>query len=476
MANRNLNAAKTAKKDEFYTEMIDIERELQHYWPHFKGKVVFCNCDDPYESNFFKYFALHFNHLGLKKLICTCYNGSPVQGNELMIDFGDFSEEPKKIAFKVEITEVKDLNGDGSVDLADVRYLLQNNKNVISILKTGDFRDPECIALLKEADVVVTNPPFSLFREYVGLLMEYKKKFLIIGHQNAITYKEFFPLLQSNQIWLGYGFKGAAAHFFSPYEDVATASNHKKDKIRVSGVNWFTNLEIPKRQEELDIALKEKQQYYEKLLQDTINQCAAQDEAIKEASETKWREAIDTITEYNNSIAAAKEKFESIERTLRTYDAEQQAKLFYTIQLPEEYYEDIEFLLTTVAAKVQHPDIISKLVWQEYVKPNLENTFKRIEIKSEPGIYKLTSLLNGKCYVGKSTNVKNRITDHFKSVVGITSIADQAVHHAIRKEGFWNWTIEIITYCEKEQLSDLEKYYIEFFKAQEFGYNKNSGG
>ena len=236
--------------------MIDIERELQHYWPHFKGKVVFCNCDDPYESNFFKYFALHFNHLGLKKLICTCYNGSPVQGNELMIDFGDFSEEPKKIAFKVEITEVKDLNGDGSVDLADVRYLLQNNKNVISILKTGDFRDPECIALLKEADVVVTNPPFSLFREYVGLLMEYKKKFLIIGHQNAITYKEFFPLLQSNQIWLGYGFKGAAAHFFSPYEDVATASNHKKDKIRVSGVNWFTNLEIPKRQEELDLVCR----------------------------------------------------------------------------------------------------------------------------------------------------------------------------------------------------------------------------
>lgn len=231
-----------------------------------------------------------------------------------------------------------------------------------------------------------------------------------------------------------------------------------------------------KRQEELDAALKEKQQYYEKLLQDTINQCNAQDEAIKEASETKWRESIEQINEYNESIAAAREKFESIERTLRTYDAEQQAKLFYTIQLPEEYYEDIEFLLTTVAAKVQHPDIISKLVWQEYVKPNLENTFKRIEIKAEPGIYKLTSLQNGKCYVGKSTNVKNRITDHFKSVVGITSIADQAVHHAIRKEGFWNWTIEVITYCEKEQLSDLEKYYIEFFKAQEFGYNKNSGG
>ena len=231
-----------------------------------------------------------------------------------------------------------------------------------------------------------------------------------------------------------------------------------------------------KRQEELDKSLTVMQQLYEKMLQDTIDQCKVQDETVKEASETKWREAMEQIEKYNNSVAAAREKFESIERTLRTYDAEQQQKLFYTIQLPEEYHDDIEFLLTTVAQKVQHPDIISKLVWQEYVKPNLDNTFKRIEIKNEPGIYKLTSLQNGKCYVGKSTNVKNRITDHFKSVVGITSIADQAVHHAIRKEGFWNWTIEIITYCEKEQLSDLEKYYIEFFKAQEFGYNKTGGG
>ena len=253
MANKNLNAAKTAKKDEFYTEMIDIERELQHYWPHFKGKVIFCNCDDPYESNFFKYFALHFNHLGLKKLICTCYNGSPVQGNELMIDFGDFSEEPKKVAFKVVITEVKDLNGDGALDLSDVRYLLQNDKNVISILKTGDFRDPECIELLKEADIVVTNPPFSLFREYISLLMKYEKKFLIVGHQNAIHYKEIFPWIRDGKVWLGYGFKGAAAHFYSPYEDIATSGNHKRDMIRVSGVNWFTNLDHNKRHEELDL-------------------------------------------------------------------------------------------------------------------------------------------------------------------------------------------------------------------------------
>lgn len=230
------------------------------------------------------------------------------------------------------------------------------------------------------------------------------------------------------------------------------------------------------RQAELDQFLQGKKEYYQKLLDDTIKQCETQDEVIKEASETKWREAMEQIQKYNDSIAEAKERFEGIERTLRTYDLEQQQKLFYTIQLSEEYHEDIDFLLTTVAAKVQHPDIISKLVWTEYVKPNIEDTFKRIEIKAEPGIYKLTSLVNGKCYIGKSTNVKTRIADHFKSAVGIKSIADQAVHHAILKEGFWNWQIEIITYCDKDKLSELEKYYIEFFKAQEFGYNKTGGG
>lgn len=257
MANKNLNAAKAAKKDEFYTQLSDIERELQHYWQHFRGKVVLCNCDDPYESNFFKYFALRFNQLGLKKLICTCYNGSPVTGNELAIHFDGFDDdEPKKIAYKVEITEVKDENGDGAVDLSDVQYLLKNDKNVLSILKTGDFRSQECIELLKEADIVVTNPPFSLFREYIGQLMEYGKKFLIIGHQNAIHYKEVFPLIKDNLVWLGYGFKGTAGHFFSPYEDVATAGDHKENMIRVSGVTWFTNLEIPKRHEMLDLVCR----------------------------------------------------------------------------------------------------------------------------------------------------------------------------------------------------------------------------
>ena len=231
-----------------------------------------------------------------------------------------------------------------------------------------------------------------------------------------------------------------------------------------------------KRQRDLDNEIQSRTELVEKIKADAQNeinnvyeQCADEiAQAVKEAEEEKKMLRIE--------IEGWESRWLSILNSVKRIEQSKQEKFFYTIQLSEEYQNDIEFLLTTVAAKVQHPDIISKLVWQEYVKPNLDDTFKRIEIKSEPGIYKLTSLLNGKCYIGKSTNVKTRITDHFKSVVGIKSIADQAVHHAILKEGFWNWQIEVITYCDKEQLSELEKYYIEFFKAQEYGYNKTSGG
>jgi hypothetical protein len=267
MANKNLNAAKAAKKDEFYTQLTDIERELQHYWPHFGGKVVLCNCDDPYESNFFKYFALRFNQLGLKKLICTCYNGSPVQGNELMIDFGDGFGEPKKIAYKVEITEVTDLNGDGAVDLSDVQYLLKNDKNVCSILKTGDFRDPECIGLLKQSDIVVTNPPFSLFREYIGQLMEYEKKFLIIGNQNNVTYKEVFPLIMHNKVWLGY--KSGDMAFRVPDDYEARETRYWEDESgqkwrSLGNICWFTNLDHNKRHEELDLVCRYSEEEFPK--------------------------------------------------------------------------------------------------------------------------------------------------------------------------------------------------------------------
>ena len=204
MPNETLRNAQVAKKDEFYTQLVDIEKELKYYKQHFQGKVVLCNCDDPYESNFFKYFALNFNALGLKKLIATCYNGSPIAGDELPLLFEIEEKEPKKIAYKVEITEVSDYNGDGAINLTDVQYLIQNDKNVLSLLKeNGDFRSNECIELLKEADIVVTNPPFSLFREYLAQLVRYEKQFLIIGNQNAITYKEVFPSIQNNLMWLG---------------------------------------------------------------------------------------------------------------------------------------------------------------------------------------------------------------------------------------------------------------------------------
>lgn len=231
-----------------------------------------------------------------------------------------------------------------------------------------------------------------------------------------------------------------------------------------------------KRQQDLDNEIQNRTELVEKIKADTQNeinnvyeQCANEiTQAVKEAEEEKEMLRIE--------IKDWESRWLSILNSVKRIEQSKQEKLFYTIQLPEEYQADIEFLLTTVAAKVQHPDIISKLVWAEYVKPNLDDTFKRIEIKPEPGIYKLTSLQTGKCYIGKSTNVKNRIADHFKSSIGIKSIADQAVHHAILKEGFWNWLIEIVTYCDKDKLNELEKYYIEFFKAQEFGYNKTGGG
>lgn len=258
--NANLHAANAGKNDEFYTQLPDIEKELKYYKQHFQGKVVLCNCDDPYESNFFKYFALNFNALGLKKLIATCYNGSPVSGNELLLDFGDTVDDPKKIAYKVEITEVTDVNGDGAVNLADVKYLMQNNKNIISILnENGDFRSKESIDLLQQADIVVTNPPFSLFREYVAQLIKYDKKFLILGNMNAITYKEIFPLLKENRLWIGNGFNLSMV-FRTTYPNKLEANrkyviskgyNPDDNYVKTPAIAWYTNLDLQKRHEEL---------------------------------------------------------------------------------------------------------------------------------------------------------------------------------------------------------------------------------
>ena len=237
MANKNVNTnlheAKRNKKDEFYTQLPDIERELKHYRNHFKNKVVFCNCDDPRVSNFFHYFSYNFEKLGLKKLITTCYKN---QNMDL------FSENKSEKAIYLEYEGDKNGNKVPDPEEIGIKHLKSN----------GDFRSEECIELLKQADIIVTNPPFSLFREYVEQLITFDKKFLIIGHQNAIAYKETFKLIKENKMWLGYGFKGGAAHFINEhYEDYATASDRKEGMIRVSGVVWFTNLNISKRHEEL---------------------------------------------------------------------------------------------------------------------------------------------------------------------------------------------------------------------------------
>lgn len=232
-ANKNLKDAKKAKNDEFYTQLPDIENELKHYKKHFKGKVVLCNCDDPRVSNFFDYFSRNFEYLGLKKLITTCYKNQDI---EL------FSTNETEQAVYLEYDG--DKNDNRKVDREEI--------GVKPLKGDGDFRSAECIELLKQADIVVTNPPFSLFREYVAQLIEYDKKFLIVGHQNAITYKEIFKLIKEDKLWLGFGFRGGAAHFINThYEDYAAAGDHKEGMIRVSGVHWFTNLDIKKRHEDL---------------------------------------------------------------------------------------------------------------------------------------------------------------------------------------------------------------------------------
>lgn len=265
MANEKFDAAKRNKSDEFYTQLVDIEKELKNYKHYFKDKVVLCNCDDPYESNFFKYFAMNFNHLGLKKLIATSYDGSSVAYTQLsLFDVNDMDEQDKtdRKAYKIEITEVVDENKDGAIDLIDVECLIKNKKNTLTLMQgNGDFRSQECIQLLKQSDIVVTNPPFSLFREYIAQLIQHKKNFLIIGNVNAITYKETFKLIKEEKLWLGQSIKSGDREFRVPDNYPLEAANFRVDEkgikyIRVKGVRWFTNLDYKERHEMLTLYKK----------------------------------------------------------------------------------------------------------------------------------------------------------------------------------------------------------------------------
>lgn len=231
--NKYLHAASKAKQDEFYTQLTDIEKELKHYRKHFRGKTVYCNCDDPTISGFFRYFYLNFERLGLGKLITTCYkNKQP--------DL--FSTHDKKTAIGIEYTGSK--------------------PNVFCLKDDGDFRSQECVELLKQSDIVVTNPPFSLFREYVAQLIENDKKFLIVGSMNAITYKEIFPMIKDGKLWLGYGTAGKDMLFDVPESYARELVETKKEgsayrivddviKGRLGNAGWFTNLDHKKRHEDL---------------------------------------------------------------------------------------------------------------------------------------------------------------------------------------------------------------------------------
>lgn len=270
--NKNLHKASQAKNDEFYTQLVDIEKELKHYKDQFRGKVIYCNCDDPFESNFFKYFASNFNAFGLKQLIATSYRPSPIANTQLGLFGGGevivkSKGRPKITANKFIINEVDDMDDDGAFDLHDIAEQLKANKNNewAPLKGEGDFRSAESIELLKKADIVVTNPPFSLFREYVAQLIEYNKKFLIIGNLNAITYAEVFKLIKKDKLWLGYN-NGPKTYLVpdSYEQDNIFVGTDGKKYAQMGNTGWYTNLDISKRHESLVLYKKYTPEEYQK--------------------------------------------------------------------------------------------------------------------------------------------------------------------------------------------------------------------
>lgn len=256
--NNNLRMSKAGKQDEFYTQLSMIEDELRYYIKHFENKVIFCNCDDPYESNFFKFFAMRFNLLKLKKLIALSYIGSPVAQTQLSL-FEENKPPKERTPYQATLVELEDYNGDGAANIFDVEWALKNKSTVTKLKGDGDFRSAESIEALQQADVVVTNPPFSLFREFVAQLMKYEKKFLILGNLNAVKYKEILPLIMQNKIWLG----RTGGHFWfrvpEHYEVKATDFKVDEEGVkwrRMGNICWFTNLDYKERYEDNDFFYK----------------------------------------------------------------------------------------------------------------------------------------------------------------------------------------------------------------------------
>lgn len=279
MANSNLTSAKRAKNDEFYTQYPDIQKEIEAYLEYdkdtFRDKVVYCNCDDPFESNFFRYFVLNFNRLGLKRLITTSYKPSPVANTQLGL-FGDSKTlvpakgRPKVTANVISLYGVADYDKDGAFTLEDIKKMLLDNKNNewYPLEGDGDFRSDECVELLKQSDIVVTNPPFSLFREYVAQLVQHDKKFLIIGNMGAVIYKEIFPLVKENKLWLGNGFHAGNAFFSIPSEKVREYASGVYDNstglVKFRNVVWFSSLDHGKRHQPVSLMTMEDNRKYNK--------------------------------------------------------------------------------------------------------------------------------------------------------------------------------------------------------------------
>lgn len=292
--NQNLTNAKKAKNDEFYTQYHDIQKEIEAYLEYdvnaFRDKIIYCNCDDPFESNFFRYFVLNFKRIGLEKLITTSYKPSPIANKQLGLFGDDVTLIPKKgrpkiTANKLVISDVWDIDGDGEFSLMDVAQQLRENKNNewAPLDGDGDFRSDECVELLRESDIVITNPPFSLFRDFVAQLVHYEKKFSIIGSMNAITYKEIFPLIKENKMWLGNGFHAGNAYFSTPsLRDYAEGVYDKETGlVKFRNCCWFTNIDHGRRHQPLPLMTMSDHLKYSK------------------HKEIRWREAYEKYDNYD---------------------------------------------------------------------------------------------------------------------------------------------------------------------------------
>ena len=314
------------------------------------------------------------------------------------------------------------------------------------------------------------------------ILIANKNKQLAIDRSEANNYKEELKQLRCQKLGLLEDIR-AQTDLIDDYQKkiLAIQDQYKKELNKKSSDldAYFAN-QKQIRQSEMDTDFERLWREKEENLNNKYIKLEREELEKEHQLRKEVQENIDAALKSQNDIITdtqyQQQRYESLLMPIKMYETDLNEKLFYTVQIPDQAKEDIDYLINFAAKKVHHPDIVSKIIWTEYVKPYLDQTFKRIEIKEEPGIYKITNIDNGKSYIGKSTNVKRRITDHYKGACGISTISKQLVHDKMATSGLWNWTIEIITYCEKDKLNELEKYYIDFFKSNEWGFNKTKGG